>query len=472
MFVLKNAWSALTRHIWRTVFMIAIAALVAFASMFGQAALQANDSATGSTYEKQQATAVIRPKASALAKRDGADVAWVKNYLSWNDYSAYATAAQNSNLQFAYSFAESVPVRQSDSIAAIPGANSSASPSATGGDFILRGLYTKDAVKSNDLGTFKLVDGKQLNYTGQDKSGVLVSQKLAAKNKLKIGSKFTVGDATNTKKTYSFTVSGIYAYTNAAPKGYGSDAKLAKDNRDNAIYTSYYAFGANGLDSSTAKGWSTPDLNVIFQLSNPADYEKFATLAKATKIPATLTISSPSLDAYRRSIAPLGDLAATMRTVMVATWAAGALAMLVLVGLSVRRRRGEVSTALIIGVGKARISWQLAVEILLPTLLGLAIGLLAAGFGSRPLGAALASGAQIPVGAAMIWRVIGWGVCACVALGFVASLRALLARNSALFERRDDAASTVDSAAAYHSKPQSATQIAPQTKTSKQGDAA
>ncbi|MCH4209396.1 FtsX-like permease family protein [Bifidobacterium sp.] len=483
MFVLKNAWSALTHHIWRTVFMVVVAALVAFASVFGQAVLQANDSATGGTYAAQQATAVIRPKASALARRDGADAAWTKNYLSWNDYSAYATAAQKGGIQFAYSFAESVPVRQSGSMAAIPGSDSSAKPSATGGDLTLRSLYTADAAKSNDLGTFTLVEGKQLAYTGQDKSGVLVSQSLATKNKLKVGSEFTVGDATDTAKNYTFKVLGIYKYTDSAPEGYGSDAKLAKDNRDNVMYSSYYAFGVNGLDTSKAKGWSIPDLNVIFQLSNPADYAKFVKAAKATKIPAALSISSPSLDAYRRGIAPLGALAATMRIVMVAAWAAGGLLLAALVGLAIRRRRGEISTALIIGVSKPRIGWQLAVETLLPTLLGLAIGLLAAGFGSRALGAALAGAAATPAGAALVWRVIGWGACASLVLGFIASLRALLARSSSLFERRGDMVPAAESSPIGHSRSQPATQAdsqemtrtAAQTETNKpnrQGDAA
>ena len=42
---------------------------------------------------------------------------------------------------------------------------------------------------------------------------------------------------TKASETYKFTVRGIYEYTGETPAGYGSDAKYAKDNRENVVYT-------------------------------------------------------------------------------------------------------------------------------------------------------------------------------------------------------------------------------------------
>lgn len=443
MFVLKNAWSALMHHLWRTLSIVIVAALIASASLFGFAVRQANTAAHGTAYASQQVSAVIRPSAATMAKRNGADPAWTKNYLSWNDYTTYATAAQTAQLQFTYSFTESLPVRQSASFTAIPG-SAKPDPKATGGELTLRSFYTKDAAAANDLGTYKIVAGKQLDYAGQDKTGVLVSQQVAARNKLKVGSELKVGDPSDAAKSYAFKVRGIYSYTGDAPKGYGSDAKLAKDNRENVLYSSYYAFGSNGFESSTAKNWSVPDLNIMFQVSGVSDYNKFVKIVKAAKLPSTHTVSSPSLEAYNRKIAPLGSLNTKTDLLLYIAWIAGAVLLLALVGLAMRKRRDEISTALIVGVTKPRIGWQLMLEALLPTLLGLAIGMLAGGFGTKPLGTALLKGSDLGAGtinlnAGIIWKVLGLGLCACLALGIIASLRALLLRTGNLFEARKEA---------------------------------
>ena len=116
----------------------------------------------------------------------------------------------------------------------------------------MQAFYTNDAAKINDYGTFKVVKGKQLNYkTAND--GVLVSQAVAKKNNLKVGDKVTGGNPTKASETYKFTVRGIYEYTGEAPAGYGSDAKYAKDNRENVVYTSYINFAQSGLDVAGTK---------------------------------------------------------------------------------------------------------------------------------------------------------------------------------------------------------------------------
>ena len=69
----------------------------------------------------------------------------------------------------------------------------------------------------------------------------------------------------------------------------------------------------------------------------------------------------------------------------------------------------------------------------LPALLGLAIGVVVAGFATGSLGTSLADGNAIGVDVGIITKVVGWGLCAAVALGIIASLRAALFRTSQLF---------------------------------------
>ena len=82
------------------------------------------------------------------------------------------------------------------------------------------------------------------------------------------------------------------------------------------MYTSYINFAQSGLDVAGTKGWAIPNLNIIFTLTDPATYNKFVRLVTKAKLDTSkFTISSPSLDAYKKRIAPLDAPPARARVV-------------------------------------------------------------------------------------------------------------------------------------------------------------
>ena len=288
MFVLKNAWAAVMRRKWRSLLTLLIALLVTFGSMFGLAVAAENETANGATYDAQQANATITLSDKGFAERDGADPSWPDDHLmSWDDYTAFATAAQSAGLQFSYTVTESVPVRQSESIKPV-GTADEASADNTGGELTLRGFYTLDAARANDLGRYRVVEGKHLSYSGRAPKGALISREVADANGLKVGDTFTVGHPTDADTTMEMTVRGIYEYVDDdAPSGRGDDARLSKDNRQNAIYVSAYTFiVSNNLDSGEETGWAKPDLNIMFMLSSPT------TTSRSSRPPRRPTPSS------------------------------------------------------------------------------------------------------------------------------------------------------------------------------------
>lgn len=439
MFVLKNAWMSLERHPWRSITTVLIALVVAFATLFGWSVQAAETTAAGPGEQALKPAAAIRPTAATLAKRNGADASWTKHYLSWDDYTKYATAAQSTNLQFSYTFLESAPVRQSSSLTAIAG-SADQPASKTGGELTMTGLYTADALQDNEAGQIRIVSGKAINYTGQAEANrheALISQALATKNHLKVGDKVTVGRPGDATKTFTLTVRGIYAYTTPDAS---APAKLAKDNRDNTIYTGYYAFNSNGLDANNAKGWAIPDLNIVFKLSSMGDYRQFTKAVKAAGLRATHEVSSSTVTRYRASIAPLADLAHCMRLGLLIAWIVGGLLLLALVILNLRNRGGEIGTGLVIGVSRGRLGWQFMLEVLMPTVAGAAIGILAGAFASGPLGSALASGHATAPDAGIIWHTIGWSALVAVVLAVIALVRVFLFQTTTLFTTREEAA--------------------------------
>lgn len=423
MFVLKNAWAALGRVKWRTALTVLLALLVSLSAAVDLAVLKADDKANNETYKSQTTTAVIRPRAEIVAKRDGADSSYTANYITWNMYVKYAEAVQKNNVTFDYTLAASLPVRASESLQAIA-AKSDTSEDKTGGNLTLQSFYSAETAKDNDYGTFKVVKGKNLNYKTEN-DGVLVSQALAKKNNLKVGGKVTFGNPTKPSETYKATVCGIYEYTGEAPAGYGSDAKYAKDNRENVVYTTLSNFEQNGLAATDAKGWSIPNFNIVFSLSNPATYNKFVRLVKEAKLDTSkYTISSPSLAAYKKSIAPLDSAAANARVMLLAVVIGGGLALLALVlWAAIGGRRNEIGMAMISGVTKGRLGWQFMLETFMMTVPAWGIGLLAGALLSKPLGTAWAGGQAVAITSESVWNMVWYGLGACLVLGIVAFMR-------------------------------------------------
>ena len=432
MFVAKNAWAELRRHPWRTALMVIVSLLVTMWSVFGAAVMHEYHAAHGEGYGALKPQAVVRMTDTALSDRSGDDADWTKRYITWNEYNVLGAAAQSKHVQFDYSVVASVPVRSTGSFKAITtSATSGAGQNETGGDFTLTSFYNEAAVNANEYGTFKVVEGNKLNYQDVTARDVLISQELAKKNNLKVGSTITVGNPANAKTTYTFTVGGIYTYTDTPQGVQGADAQFAKDNRNNVIYTSYYDFAASGLDTTEGTGWAVPDINIVFTLANPQAYEQFKSALKPD-LPEGFAVSSPTIDAYNHSLEPLDKLAGTTKIMLICLWSVGGALALLLTLLEACPRREEIGYGLAVGVTKSRMAWQFMVEILLQTVLGVALGLLIGGWTANPLATQLAQGHTIAMHGGVLWNVAWIALLACLLLAIIAGVRVALFRTAQL----------------------------------------
>lgn len=432
MFVAKNAWAELRRHPWRTALMVIVSLLVTMWSVFGAAVMHEYHAAHGEGYGALKPQAVVRMTDTALSDRSGDDADWTKRYITWEEYNVLGAAAQAKHVQFDYSVVASVPVRSTGSFKAITtSATSGASQNETGGDFTLTSFYNEAAVDANEYGTFKVVEGNKLNYQDVTARDALVSQELAKKNNLKVGSTITVGNPANAKTTYTFTVGGIYTYTDTPQGVQGADAQFAKDNRNNVIYTSYYDFAASGLDTTEGTGWAVPDINIVFTLANPQAYEQFKSALKPD-LPEGFAVSSPTIDAYNHSLEPLDQLANTTKVMLICLWSVGGALALLLTLLEACPRREEIGYGLAVGITKSRMAWQFMVEILLQTVLGVALGLLIGGWTANPLATQLAQGHTIAMHGGVLWNVAWIALLACLLLAIIAGVRVALFRTAQL----------------------------------------
>ena len=218
MFVLSNAWRALTRSKGRTALTAFITLAVTFGTVAGLAIIQEDTNAHTTTYDQQKATLAIRPTAATWKKVSATDSASTKHYMTWTSYTEYATLVQSATNSLNFTVTETVPARVSGDLKALDGGSlGSASDDETGGQLIWRAFWTKDSAKASDLGTFEIVDGKDLSYNNQSSNpnttGALVSEAFASANNLKVGDTLEVAAASDAKTTAKLKVRGIYKYT-------------------------------------------------------------------------------------------------------------------------------------------------------------------------------------------------------------------------------------------------------------------
>ncbi|BDR55238.1 peptide ABC transporter permease [Bombiscardovia apis] len=410
MFVLKNAWRAIARNKARNITFLIVCIAVTASGLVGLTIVRADDATRTTIYDTQRVDAIVTPKADGKGKGQSAKP------LGWEQYSKYAQYLQLDSVQFNVYYYETAPATFSDIKAVGP----------DGSSLQLVGLSDASALAKGPYGSVKRTEGKDIDFSGNSSDTVLVSQALATANKLKVGSTLKMADAKDASKTTDMHVAGIY-------ESKGKDASGAAAN---AVYTNFTAFSSGSFDQASNPGDKGHELKIVFQMQNPKDYEQFKKSFKRGGLNTKeYEISSPSLEAYNKSVQPLHDEVSRMKIALVVILIFGALLALTWLAFGLMSRGNELGMALAIGVTKARIGWQLALETLMLTLPGLALGV---GLGALLCPPAVRSATSIagirqtPT-SSMYWQIAGIGIMTCAVLALAASLYALTFKSSRLY---------------------------------------
>lgn len=403
MFVLKNAWFTIRRHAARSLAMVLACLVVAALATTAATVLQADTKARTTDYESQQVDAVISPRKGTKASP-----------LGWNEYSKYAQRLQMDGMQYKAYFHETADI----SPEGLP----------QSGTYSLVGVSDKEAEPTLPHGPFAVDQGKGLDYASQNASGtqtVLISKQMAQANKLKVGDTLTIKDPRQQDQQVKLTISGTYHYR-----------KAADQTANRAIYTAYPTFAMLGLDAASKPGDPGHELLVAFVLDSPSTYQKFIKELRKDGLKASqYDIDSPSLNDYQRRMEPVHRAADQARTAIILFCLLGGLVLLGCLFLMLRGRANEIGMAITIGVHKARLGWQFALETLLLTLPGLVLGLALGTAISRPLGRSLfrlGSLASMPH-AGLIWKMILIGLAVCLVLALAAAARVAAFRTAQLY---------------------------------------
>ena len=257
-------------------------------------------------------------------------------------------------------------------------------PAMTTGDFSLVGFSSDEALENAPNGSFTMNSGKALDYDASDGNPALVSKTLADANNLKVGSTFKLANISDSKKTYTFTVAGVYSNTQESNMPMGGPMASSANDAANAIYMSAATLGKIGLDSTKtlsitdSKGntreTSAAQLSFTYVFDGKADYDRFTEDVRKAGLSDDYTVSSMDVEQYGQSLVPIDNLSKFARTMLIVVLSVGAVVLVILTIFNIRERKYEIGVLTAIGVKKWKVAAQFAVELLTVVLIGLIVG--------------------------------------------------------------------------------------------------
>ena len=238
----------------------------------------------------------------------------------------------------------------------------------TSGDFTLTGFSSDTAIANAANGTFTMSSGEVFGYGESDNGKVIISKALADFNDLKVGDEITVTNPSDTSTTYTFTISGIYK--NSTSSNTSAMGPMGGTSQD-ADTT------ANDDDTTT-----TTQLSYTYVLGSADDYETFASDVRKAGLDDTCTVQSADVENHESSLVPLDNLAKFALTLLIVVLAVGAV---VLNLFNICERKYEVGVLTAIGVKKVKVAAQFAIELLIVTMCGIALGVAGGAVASVPV---------------------------------------------------------------------------------------
>ncbi|MFE4634466.1 ABC transporter permease [Streptomyces sp. NPDC056773] len=225
------------------------------------------------------------------------------------------------------------------------------------GGTVATGVLDSSLLPDFRSGRSTLVSGTHLTAADKDRKQLLIEERLAGQNGLKVGDRVTL-TGNDEKTTAEFTVGGIYRDARATTE---ADAEYGVSPA-NMLYGSVGGLAALGSanDGQRKVGKAT------FLLQDADVQDAFKSEAKRV---AGAALNGFKLDANDKAVQQMtGPLKSIRSTATLAMWLmgfAGAAVLALLVNLAVKQRRSEYGVLLALGEKKSRLVAQQLLEIVL-----------------------------------------------------------------------------------------------------------
>ena len=418
MYILKNAWISITRNKGRNILIAIIVTVIAAACAVTLSIKNAAEKIVTSYEEKYQIEATIgmdrsalndfmkgkasedtdeettdaEKKIEAFNNRDTITVDEIKEYGDSKYVSSYyyvyevnmnandlEKATSSLTKETTTTTTDTETKTWSDRPSGFPGGSSSGGSSTTkrttekkteiigtqGGDYTIKGYSSYESMTEFVNGSYTVNDGGTAITDFTATNECMISSELAELNELSVGDTITLVNPDNKKLTYELTIVGIYTDSSEDSNNMSS----MYSNSANTIIVSAATVEAITNDDEDLRVTVTPTF--ILTGSDVVDAFSEEVSEKGLSEYYTVTTNIDEVEAATKSITNVKTFATTF---LVITLIIGGVVLLVLNMINIRERKYEIGVLRTIGMKKITVISQFVIELLIVSLVGLALG--------------------------------------------------------------------------------------------------
>lgn len=234
---------------------------------------------------------------------------------------------------------------------------------AQNGAFTVIGYDSYNSMSDFINGNYTITSGKVSSDFNSNTA--VVSEELASLNNLSVGSKITLVDPKSTSLTYELEVTGIYKENSMEAKGMGSMFSSSVNN----IITNQTVCKKFLAADSNLKAIVTP----TFILNDKEHAEDFANEVKDKGLNENFEVTNNLME-VEDAAKGISNITSFAQTFLLIVLLIGAIVLFAINMINIRERKYEIGVLRTIGMSKFKVINQFICELLIVTLIALAIG--------------------------------------------------------------------------------------------------
>lgn len=381
MYIIKNAWINIKRHLGRNILIGLIVLVVALNSTVALSINTSGNKLTESYKNKNELEVSFKLDMSKLRDENTtytkltvddienyADSDYVSSYYYTLDTSLSSDDIEAINVSEKFEPKEDVPKGE------MPESRRENMPSQ--GDFKITAYSDTSYIENFINGTSKITSGSMITKDDEE-NHIVISEELANQNDLEVGDEITFYLPSDSSITYTFEIIGIFETTDdSASEDFMNMNAL---NAQNQMYTSITA-----INKILENDDSPNSLNSIIYLNNPDDLEAYTKEVKEKGLSDYYTVSD-NTDEITSTLTPIQNISNFSMTFLIIILIVGAIILAIINMLNIRDRKYEIGVLRAIGMSKVKLILSLLTELFIVTVIAFTIGIIGGKLISQPV---------------------------------------------------------------------------------------
>lgn len=387
MYIIKNAWINIKRHLGRNILIGLIVLVVALSSTIALSINTSGNKLIESYKDKNELAVSFRLDMSKLRDESNTytklTISDIENYADSDYVSSYYytldTSLSSDDIE-AIDMSEKFEPKDNGNApnSEIPrgdiGGNGDDMTSQ--GDYKITAYSDPSYIENFINGTSKITSGSMITKDDEE-NHVVISEELATQNDSEVGDEITFYLPSDSSITYTFEITGIFETTDDS----ASDdfMNINALNAQNQIYTTVTAIN-NILEDDD----SSNSLNATIYLKNQDDLEAYTEEVKDKGLSDYYTLSN-NTDEITSTLTPIKNISNFSMTFLIIILIVGAIILAVINILNIRDRKYEIGVLRAIGMSKTKLILSLLTELFIVTVIAFIIGIIGGKLLSQPV---------------------------------------------------------------------------------------